>query len=356
VTSASHRLSTVQGARGIAAIAVVLAHASTVLGAPLHGIFRAGHAGVDFFFVLSGFIITLVHHRDIGHPSFLTSYLWRRLIRIYPVYWIALALLGLLIASGIVREVDPVGVLATLFLLPEHHPPLLGVSWTLQHEMLFYLLFALAIVGRRLGIVVLATWLVLIMASSMRGTAILPWAPDSLLWDFVAAPFHLQFMMGIAVAAVVVINRVPVPRVLLAIGIAGIACTATLEDAGWIAYLGLASKALFGGFSACAIAGMAAAERKGLLTVDAAVTLLGEASYSIYLVHYPAIAMVLAVFAASGTINIVPAWLMMTMLATTGVVAGIALHLLAERPILKWLRNPARITVKGPHHAARETA
>ena len=145
------RLDTVQAARGVAAMAVVLSHAGIVLGSatalgyvPLHGVFRAGHAGVDFFFVLSGFIIALVHHRDIGQPHSLPVYLWKRVTRIYPIYWVALGVLALLIAFGFVRDVDPVvagtdigQLLVTLLLLPQHRSPLLGVSWTLQHEMLF---------------------------------------------------------------------------------------------------------------------------------------------------------------------------------------------------------------------------
>jgi len=56
-----------------------------------------GHAGVDFFFVLSGFIIFFVHGKDIGKPSRLPHYVWRRFIRIYPVYW-AVTLISIVLA------------------------------------------------------------------------------------------------------------------------------------------------------------------------------------------------------------------------------------------------------------------
>jgi hypothetical protein len=114
--------------------------------------------------------------------------------------------------------------------------------------------------------VALCVWPMLTVCSLFRANTDLPWAPTSLLWDFVASSYHLQVLLGIAVAAAVVADRVPRPRTLLAIGVVGIACTAAIEDLGAIAYLGVAGQALFGAFSAFAIAGMATAERRGPLS------------------------------------------------------------------------------------------
>jgi peptidoglycan/LPS O-acetylase OafA/YrhL len=54
--------------------------------------FRWGDAGVEFFFVLSGFIIASAHAGDISRPARLIPYLQRRIIRIYPPYWIIFAI------------------------------------------------------------------------------------------------------------------------------------------------------------------------------------------------------------------------------------------------------------------------
>src|SRR5580692_2096905 len=93
------RLLGIQLARGAAAVLVVLYHAGRGLAlpqylghVPLGGLFNFGHAGIDFFFVLSGFIIFTVHHGDIGRPSALPRYVWRRLARIYPIYWVVTAI------------------------------------------------------------------------------------------------------------------------------------------------------------------------------------------------------------------------------------------------------------------------
>jgi peptidoglycan/LPS O-acetylase OafA/YrhL len=88
-------LRTLQAGRGVAAIAVLLYHLNLELvarfgGASVSGL-EVGWAGVDFFFVLSGFIIWHVHAGDIGQDGRLGRYLWNRFTRLYPVYWAVLA-------------------------------------------------------------------------------------------------------------------------------------------------------------------------------------------------------------------------------------------------------------------------
>src|SRR6185437_9011418 len=85
----------IQSARGFAALAVTLFHAVHGISldqyvgyAPFKWFFSFAHSGVVFFFVLSGFIIYFAHHADIGQPSALPRYVWRRVTRIYPIYWV----------------------------------------------------------------------------------------------------------------------------------------------------------------------------------------------------------------------------------------------------------------------------
>ena len=96
------RLDGVQAARGAAALLVVLYHCGRMLSLPqyvgripLGNVFEFGHAGVDFFFVLSGFIIMHVHRGDLGRPGRFGRYAWRRATRIVPMYWVVTAIVVL---------------------------------------------------------------------------------------------------------------------------------------------------------------------------------------------------------------------------------------------------------------------
>ena len=88
------RLDSLQVFRGVAALLVVLHHAGTFsvghFGAPFLGnALDWGASGVDFFFVLSGFIIYFIHRPDLGRPERLRGFALKRLVRVYPIYWVA---------------------------------------------------------------------------------------------------------------------------------------------------------------------------------------------------------------------------------------------------------------------------
>jgi len=88
------RLVGIEASRGIAALLVVLFHTTVIMNLPkyfgalpLHGLFKFGYAGVDFFFVLSGFIILHTHMNDIGKKGAIASYARKRFIRVLPIYF-----------------------------------------------------------------------------------------------------------------------------------------------------------------------------------------------------------------------------------------------------------------------------
>ncbi len=113
-------------------------HLDHVYGLPgLARATQAGHAGVDLFFAISGFIILFVHGGDIGRPGRFARYAGRRLTRILPAYWVALAVtigLGVAGSHGFPAVFE---VVWSALLLPSDHTPLLGIAWTLQHEIVF---------------------------------------------------------------------------------------------------------------------------------------------------------------------------------------------------------------------------
>ena len=96
---AIHHIPELDGLRGIAIILVVLFHArvdSAAVFAPLpflHTALGLGSTGVDLFFVLSGFLITsiLLSTKDAPPRSYFWSFYARRILRIFPLYFLAVA-------------------------------------------------------------------------------------------------------------------------------------------------------------------------------------------------------------------------------------------------------------------------
>ena len=139
---------TLPATRGVAANLVVFSHlffvqAKYTTAGVLPAFALYGLAGVDMFFVLSGFIMVAVAGRNIGPIRFL----WRRAARIYPTYWlVSLAVLALaIVAPALVDSsvIAPISLWRSFLLVPGETVPLLAVGWTLVHEMYFYLVFAI---------------------------------------------------------------------------------------------------------------------------------------------------------------------------------------------------------------------
>lgn len=148
----------IQILRGIAAGSIVMLHCIFVyysrIGPPDEMMAQSGlflGIGVDIFFVISGFIMMLV---SAGRKDGGIDFLVNRITRIAPNYWfytIVLASIGLALPS-LVRAVDinSEAVGKSLLFVPFERPggdiqPILGVGWTLNYEMFFYLIFALLI-------------------------------------------------------------------------------------------------------------------------------------------------------------------------------------------------------------------
>lgn len=343
------RLLSIQAARGIAALLVVFYHAGRMIALPqytgyipLSGFFNFGHAGVDFFFVLSGFIIYFVHHKDIGRADRLQRYAWRRATRIYPIYWIVTVLV--FVASMAHPERPDIAHIAkSLLLFPESAEPIVGVAWTLNHEILFYLMFLTLIVQRRLGILLFALWAAVI-ASWPLGLL-----PNNFAFEFLASPYNMEFFMGMGAAYLVLNSRVPSPRLLALLGTCAFFAVGMMENAGIIpARTNLLSETLFGASAATTVLGLAAAEIAGKLTASKSASFLGEASYSIYLIHVAIIGWTAHVLQLAGVIKAIPGWAAFFFVAASALTVALLLYEFVEKQALTWLNDFGRSHIYGP--------
>lgn len=356
-------LRSIQAARGIAALMVVAFHLSGAIAAPKYfgepwfqKVFLwGGHAGVDFFFVLSGFIISMVHLRDIGHPDRLPEYLYKRFTRIYPIYWIifcVVALPALLTSSNGTAGLpkDPGVLLMNLALIPQD-PAVAGgtgasvlvVAWSLQYEIVFYFLFALWILGHRIAIASVASVAAGVLASHVLG--------GRFPFDFLRLEFFALFVMGIAVASALPQDppqdlqqnsqqdwRIEIATFALVLGSVGFVATAALVSLEWIADPVLITLA-FGVFASLLIFGLAARERRGGHREWKLGLKLGDASYVLYLIHYPVISVACKSAIFIGLTGMAGASLAWVLIFCVCIAAALAVHSAVERPIMNAARR-----------------
>lgn len=371
ITAESRRtsLTTIQAGRAVAALLVVLFHLSMIFPVywgpdPAHGIFRFGHSGVQFFFVLSGFIIFYIHRWDIGSRSRVWEYLRKRFIRIYPVYWVVLAMVipvlvlvpsfgdaaqrqwSVLVSSFTLLRVDALQP-RNWHTADEIKQTIIPVSWTLFHEVLFYLVFAMTIRNRRLGMFALGAWFVSSLAMMAFGGAAYP-------VKFLLSPLHLLFAMGLVACWFVQERRVRVPALWAIVGVSMFIAVGATPGDGQSWTTSNTHSLLYGISSAMAIAGLATLEQQGRIAAGKLLRLLGDASYSIYLIHFTMFSALAKLFQRLHLLHAMPPAAWYGAMFVSACVGGTMLHLVVEKPLLRSLRThvltgqPRAVSIKAP--------
>jgi exopolysaccharide production protein ExoZ len=314
--------------RGMAAIWVLLHHAVLTTNAFFEGVdfpfFARGSLGVDFFFILSGFIIAFASSRMLAAGKTLGEYFLHRVFRIYVPYLpVGVALyFSYQLLPGMSAADREIGLLTSFTLIPTVEATALSVAWTLKHELLFYLLFASIFVSRALFIGVMGIWLLAIVFLRQ-----LLEIPESGFFQVVLNPLNLWFYVGMAVFLC--------PQFRLnSIGY-------------WVGFLVLMSALyvlVINGFNRIYIGLVFAAmivlfTKVGNLEVPAPRFLLylGAASYSVYLVHNPAqsvVARILPIVSESWS-PISAFWA----ITVGSLVAGIVYFALYEKHAISWCKS-----------------
>jgi len=339
----------IQGLRALAVLAVIGAHAA---GWP-----RGGFAGVDVFFVISGFVITgmlLREQRETGRIR-LARFYGRRARRLLPaalvtvgaVIGAAFALFGRARAEQVLWD----GVSALLlvsnwrftqqgtdyFHAGDAVSPLQNF-WSLSVEEQFYLVWpgllivsllfvpAVARRGRAVAAVV-AAWAVVVIAASF-GWALLQGASAPTAAYFSTATRAWEFALGALLAAgVPVLRRIPAAAAALLawIGIAGVVASLLLIDPASVGFPGPWAAAPTAATALALAGGVAASPRALFPWTNPLAVVVGNASYSLYLWHFPVVVFAAALLPASP-------WSLPLTLAIVAVV-GFASYAIVEQPL-----------------------
>jgi exopolysaccharide production protein ExoZ len=292
-----------------------------------------GFVGVDVFFVVSGFVMMHVIRGREASPADVADFLGRRFLRIYSWYWPCLAITLLTIWHFHPQDLQRIDLTGSILLTSIGlHELALPISWSLTYELYFYGLVALvwAAAGRYLQPVFWVAVGALAVFSSFatyrEGTAL----------SFFANPMILEFLAG----ALLYLNKARVSRRGL--------LPLLFAAAGGLFWLGMAQHATnafprvyaFGAAAFFLVWCLVVLESTGLYRAGKWVSALGDASYSIYLLHLP----FLTLFYFSGLRD----WLERLpggwpaeagFAATTGtfLLVCVALHRTLERPLYLFL-------------------
>ncbi|BCQ29480.1 acyltransferase family protein (plasmid) [Caballeronia sp. NK8] len=339
------KLDSLQGLRGIAAGLVVAFHSVASLKmsgwAPEYtsGFAVWGMAGVDIFFVISGFVMVLTTaNRPRGIES-AQKFMLARLIRIAPMYWILttfMVMLLLLAPSAFNKEKFSIArtITSYLFLPYEvrdagHSYPVLYVGWTLAYEMFFYVVFAISLcfAERPMRYCVVAIFMTLGIGSLLI-------QPDAFYLRFITNPMMLEFVFGCMIGWIYT-RGMKFPKLLsaalVAAGIFGLAMspiTAEMENRFILA--GIPSASL--------VAGLVFWESANGWIPKFVLLSVGDASYSIYLTHtltVPIFARGLGHFDKSRALQGDIACLLLVIAST---LVGYVVYRAMERPLSKALR------------------
>lgn len=350
-----------QALRAFAALAVVAHHAmravtinadpGLALPDPLlltsHAMIEIGAVGVDLFFILSGFLMVYISTPYVEGRRSIGNFVLQRAIRIWPMYILATGLyLGLSIALRLSQgrelpfDASPLRLLSFVF-VPSFNAagdlqPVLGVGWTLNYEVFFYLVFALALALARKALV--AAISAILIGLFLVGTAL---PEGSVPHAFLGNPILFEFLFGAIIARLFMSGRLAMvpPAAALLGGLVLLAAFAWLPNEGYlrVLYRGLPSLLIF----------------IGVLNIDTRITWpkwwihVGDGSYSVYLFHliflYPLSGFLLRKFVAAGYAEgAAEVTALVGFFVVTGI--GLLIHRMIEKPVTVFLHS---LTARG---------
>lgn len=325
----------IQYLRGMAALAVALSHIAGHPGLSL----ETGAAGVDVFFVISGFVIWTVTSRRPVKPG---RFMIDRLTRIAPPY-VLLTVIVYLLATYIpgafphMRTSLSHVILSVLF-IPHIDPsgtafPQVVPGWTLNYELFFYLVFACGLSMPQHTRI----WMYTCLLSMLTLIGLLTHS-DYAIVNACTNPQLMEFVAGLWLGMARSANRLPHGAwgwAALLAGAAGFVSWELLQGIQPTHWRAL----VWGLPSALIVGGLLTIERRAGIVQSQLALLLGNASFSIYLVN---VFVVAATWRLVGPVS-VPGYFASAVM--TSVVGGVVYWKIVEQPITRlarhWFHRPA---------------
>ncbi|ACE91427.1 MULTISPECIES: acyltransferase family protein [Rhizobium] len=331
----------VQYLRAVAAIAVTIFHVAFIFGwnfVPLA-------AGVDLFFIISGFIMWTISD---AKPTAPLQFIRNRIQRVLPIYWIC-TLLFVVAATVSPKNYDnavfgAADIIRSLLFVPYADgtgvvQPVLVPGWTLNYEMFFYTAFCLVLFlkGRTERLLAITGFLMLCVAIGLFA----PVTPYSIVY---ASPLLLEFLAGIVIAFVMSradVTSTKLSVALMVLGLVSIAASSFLDKPnGFIRVL------VWGVPSVLIVLGALVAERASLFPKLTWLKILGDSSYSLYLTHMIAIGVAkLAIYIAGVERWTAPLALRIPLLVVTTIFCvsvGLVFYFCVEKKIAQFLKRLER--------------
>ncbi len=285
------KLVLIQLSRALVPLLVMLHHLSTTMmdyyGYNIWGLsYLPLTGGVYYFFSLSGFMAYYIYRNKFGRRDELPDFLINRFIRIYPLYWVVTIVFLLLafafpwFATG--AEQDLGVILTSIFLIPnsQWQDPFVIVAWSLEFTVYFYLIFSLLFLSPRwIGRLAFGAWGAFSVLAVWGFVYI-----DSFLFDFLFSSVNLMFLAGVACAWFVLRFRIPLVYgyAFAAIGLIGFPVT-------WLnslhGFMNISFEASAGVAIVFLLIGLGGIDLKQDIRIPNFLHELGNAAFSIYLVH-----------------------------------------------------------------------
>lgn len=347
--AANMRIGTLQILRFVAAALVMIGHIQQEIIRTADPVTAARYAfipfdwglGVDIFFVISGFVMYYLTHAKFGTHHAPHDFLRRRLTRIVPLYWITTTIvLAIALATTGKTGDEPLylpNVIASYFFLPgprcgEYCFPVYTLGWTLNYEMLFYTLFAIAMFfSRKLGLI----FIVAALGALAVGRLITP--PSATMLHFWGYSMTGEFLIGIYISHLFLSSVRVAPFVCGVMLVLGAALAVVFYQTDSYETL---TRLVTGGIPAALLvaAVVLGMQGSGGSFAGRALILGGDASYALYLTHPFAIKGAGAIAGALGLMSVAP-WLFIVLVACVAIVGAVIVHLYCEMPMLRWLNR-----------------